>query len=373
MNEAESQFDVLGSNVRLIGPKDWVATLTTAYERFRIDTNTVKPQQQGTIVHYRPGDNFVTLGDRRATWLDHFDGPTQLYNHFLTAVLDGIPNHAVLHAAALVDRKDRAFILAAPSGCGKSSLTLGLLERGYRFLSDDAAALDPETGTIAPYPRRLAVRHGGTAPLPKQIQSRLMAPDAVHWLDKVLIDPAAIAGEDAIVHTPKALANIFLLSGSPSTADPIQRRFVFVANTDARSRWHGALQDQPQVHWKEDRIEGDGWLARIDYTDNPDVIEILDRIADDPSTVFSQKVYESTPDFTALPELTNLPIRETAMELSREWLNRRSRSTYLNNLAGGLVEGFFHLTTGLAAANAHRLQVGLFEETLDCVETCLED
>jgi hypothetical protein len=371
MNEAQARFHVLGSVVQVLGPESWVATLTTAYERFQVDAD--KPQQQETFIRYKPGDGFVTLGDRRATWLDEFDGPTQLYNHFLTAVLDGIPAHAVLHAAALVDREDRAFLLAAPSGCGKSSLTLGLLERGYRFLSDDAAPLDTETGTIAPYPRRLALRHGGSAPFSRQVRSRLDSPDAVHWLDKVLIDPADIMGEPAIAKTPKPLAHIFLLGSSTTANNQEIRQFVFVANRDTRSRWHNALENQAQVQWKEDRIDGDGWLARIDYTDNPDVIEILDRIADDPSTVFSQKVYESTPDFTASPKLIDLPIRETAMQLSREWLNRRSRSTYLANLPGGLVEGFFHLTTGLAAAKAHRLQVGKFEETLNILETCLED
>jgi hypothetical protein len=46
-----------------------------------------------------------------------------------------------LHAAAVVSPADAGVLLVGPSGCGKSTLTIGLVRRGWRYLSDDAVLL----------------------------------------------------------------------------------------------------------------------------------------------------------------------------------------------------------------------------------------
>lgn len=47
----------------------------------------------------------------------------------------------LLHAAAL-ERDGRAFVFAGPSGAGKTSLTLALLARGWRLLTEEIALVD---------------------------------------------------------------------------------------------------------------------------------------------------------------------------------------------------------------------------------------
>jgi hypothetical protein len=49
----------------------------------------------------------------------------------------------LLHAAAL-ERDGRAFVFAGPSGAGKTSLTLALLARGWRLLTEEIALVDRE-------------------------------------------------------------------------------------------------------------------------------------------------------------------------------------------------------------------------------------
>jgi hypothetical protein len=60
-----------------------------------------------------------------------------LYEHVLDRASDGW----LLHAAAL-EIDGRAFVFAGPSGAGKTTLTLALLERGHRLLTDEMVWID---------------------------------------------------------------------------------------------------------------------------------------------------------------------------------------------------------------------------------------
>jgi hypothetical protein len=48
----------------------------------------------------------------------------------------------LLHAAAL-ERGGRAFVLAGPSGAGKTTLTLALVDRGWRIATEEMVLIDP--------------------------------------------------------------------------------------------------------------------------------------------------------------------------------------------------------------------------------------
>jgi hypothetical protein len=75
------------------------------------------------------------------------------------AVLD-IQDHAfrqvrtfvALHAGAVAG-SDGAVILPAKPDVGKSSLVAALIRRGFGYLSDEAAAIDPITSRVYPFPR----------------------------------------------------------------------------------------------------------------------------------------------------------------------------------------------------------------------------
>lgn len=60
----------------------------------------------------------------------------------------------LLHAGG-VALKDQAILLPAETASGKSSLTLGLLEKGFSYLSDDLGAIDPVTERAYPFPKRI--------------------------------------------------------------------------------------------------------------------------------------------------------------------------------------------------------------------------
>lgn len=58
----------------------------------------------------------------------------------------------VLHACAVASQ-DRAWIICAPSGTGKTTTSLALRDAGMHLLSDDVAVLDADTELVAAGPR----------------------------------------------------------------------------------------------------------------------------------------------------------------------------------------------------------------------------
>lgn len=65
----------------------------------------------------------------------------------------------LLHAGAVAG-EGGAVILPAPPESGKSTLAIALLEAGFDYLSDELGAIDPVTGGIYPYPKRIWVTDG---------------------------------------------------------------------------------------------------------------------------------------------------------------------------------------------------------------------
>lgn len=67
-------------------------------------------------------------------------------------------NFLALHAA-VVERNGRALILPAPPGSGKSTLCAGLINRGWRLLSDELALIDPASVMLTPIPRPVSLKN----------------------------------------------------------------------------------------------------------------------------------------------------------------------------------------------------------------------
>ncbi len=66
--------------------------------------------------------------------------------------------YLVLHAA-VIERDGQAVILPGPPGSGKSTLCAGLVERGWRLLSDELTLLRMDDGRIDPVPRPVSLKN----------------------------------------------------------------------------------------------------------------------------------------------------------------------------------------------------------------------
>jgi hypothetical protein len=104
--------------------------------------------------------------------------------------------YLLLHAAA-AELGGQAVVLPAQSGSGKTTLVAGLIRSGFRYLTDEAVAIDPASGVIEPFPKPLSIKSGSWRVLPEF--EPVLGPDlqryaTTDWeVDVRWIHPGAIA------------------------------------------------------------------------------------------------------------------------------------------------------------------------------------
>jgi len=66
--------------------------------------------------------------------------------------------YLIVHAA-VIEKSGRALILPAPPGSGKSTLCAGLVNRGWRLLSDELTLIDIASCSVVPLPRPVSLKN----------------------------------------------------------------------------------------------------------------------------------------------------------------------------------------------------------------------
>jgi HprK-related kinase A len=70
-----------------------------------------------------------------------------------------LPSYYQIHAS-VVSRHGTAVVFPGLPGQGKSTLAAALLRRGWSYLSDEFALIDPDTRLLVPYPKALCIKAG---------------------------------------------------------------------------------------------------------------------------------------------------------------------------------------------------------------------
>jgi len=92
---------------------------------------------------------------------------------FQSMVLHLSESYFNLHAAALV-KGSAGILIPGSQHCGKTTLSLELIKRGFGLLSDDLAIIDRKTLAVMPFPRALNIRES-TLPLLSDFEEHLVS------------------------------------------------------------------------------------------------------------------------------------------------------------------------------------------------------
>jgi hypothetical protein len=106
----------------------------------------------GSFVLYR-GNELVSITSSPSSALRH------LFWDVNRNVIERTRDLLLFHASA-VEQRGRAVVFPAPMGSGKTTLVSGLIQRGARYVTDEAVAVDPTDLTIRPYPKPLSIDTG---------------------------------------------------------------------------------------------------------------------------------------------------------------------------------------------------------------------
>jgi hypothetical protein len=283
-----------------------------------------------------------------------------VYESILKVILARIQSHVLIHAGALACQ-GQGLILAADSGHGKTTLTLELVRRGFKFLSDEMAALGRADRRVHPFPRALRIRPG-TLERAGYPQAAGGAPE---WWGKLILD---------IEH---------IQPGSLGQAAPIKH--VVILKNPSLEKEAGATQELGVVldHVDEAFVEAVGqiegvsglrvgaacgypWLklhaarrtfvfSQIEALCRARRFWVLDVITDP----------EEWPSFGTPARLETIPRSQAVMELIRRFMGGY-KSAILDEL-GSSTRLFVELADIIGQADCHHLYVGPLHEMANLV------
>ena len=171
----------------------YLDTFELLYPRFQVTT------AQTTPVHSTV--ELVTLTGSDNTWgkpVMFLNGHTRFLHHpellksyayelVIEYVVAWVQSHLLIHAG-VVAHNGQGIMIVANSMHGKTTTVLELVRRGFKFLSDDIAALGRTDHLVHPFPRSLRIRQGTL----ERVGLSHVIGQASPWLDKQILDIEAI-------------------------------------------------------------------------------------------------------------------------------------------------------------------------------------
>jgi len=164
---------------------------------------------------------------RRQAALIHVQRAEELLAYFdddLVVQLQILRPDLYFQHAAVVALDERAFLLPAPRGHGKSTLAWALLQHGLRYSSDELGPIDPIALTVAPYSRAICLKKDPSPPYgapPEFVQSH----PTLHLPVDCLAQPP--------IDKPIPLAGVFFPRFDPYSEQPRVRE---IGNATAAAR-----------------------------------------------------------------------------------------------------------------------------------------
>jgi len=143
------------------------------------------------------------------------------------------PDMVLLHAAA-AELDGVGVVLPAPMESGKTTTVAGLIRAGFRYLTDEAVAIDPRTGWLSPFAKPLSVDRGSWAVLP-DLEPATVLPNGIQWHVPVgTIRTGALGGRVL----PRLIVSPRYVRGATTQLAPVSRGEMLIELGEATFHFH---------------------------------------------------------------------------------------------------------------------------------------
>jgi hypothetical protein len=301
----------------------------------------VEVRVDGTAGTYRDGTRQVALAPGRLR-------QAHVYNLLYTTMVRALGGFYLLHAA-VVARAGRAWIISGPSGSGKTTLGRALAELGFSLLTDDLAPLAVADGRLHPFPRRLGLARGAGEATGDYV--RLGTKDFV-------VAAVGLAGPGK----PVRPAGVVIMNPYAGAGEIPLRLQVGVLPVAASLS--GRLAALPGVEVTSTPGAAGVEMLSVTVAHGGAVAAVMAEIdAADAGILFHGHHHGRERRWAHEPRLTPLPLRQAAIALLRETLNREPRAALMVRHGGRSVPALMELLGLLAGVPCYRLEPAGITET----------
>ena len=155
--------------------------------------------------------------------------PTELVSFLLwhvnrQVVASSSSRHLLVHAAA-AEHDGVALVFPAAMESGKTTLVAGLVQRGLRYVTDEAVAVELATRRVRPFPKALSIDPGSWAVVPA-LRPELRPGEQRFVRGQWHVDPEVAVGPGATATDPSIpgfLVGVSYVAGGTSALAPLAR------------------------------------------------------------------------------------------------------------------------------------------------------
>lgn len=307
-------------------------------------------------------NEIVYLGDIKL--LDGF-----VYENILTAMITRVRSHTLIHAG-VVSSGGRGILFVGDARHGKTTLVLELIRRGFKFLSDETAALSRNDHMVYPFPRSLRIRPGTL----KLLGLPIPLPDTPVWLGKLIMDIEEV--QPGGLGEPVPVSHIVLLTNHTDAEYPLK---------DVTSQVLSIMVDRLDKVVVDTTKLIPGVVEVL--VDNGHDYPIMRIRASRPMYTLSQvellcKLYqvlildvtrdkEGNPTFELAARLESIPTIEAVFELLKRFQGGYKSSIIQGEFGGSSTRLFMEMSTIINQAKCYRLSVGPLKQMADLVCDCI--
>ena len=279
----------------------------------------------------------------------------QVYNLLYSSLVRGLDNAFLIHAAALAAR-GRAWLVAGPSGSGKSSIALALARRGFGVLSDDIAPLSIRDRCVHPFPRRFGLLREEGPPTAGLVLG-----------DKRFVEPGDLGARSE--PAPLPLGGVVITNpwqspeSAAATGDAAPAIRLEVGLLRGAAEFAAALDTLAGV--RVEQRPASGWTHCQVSVRGGDALEALaaELLSRDADVLYQSRLWGESRAFAAAPSLAACGTREAAEALLAELLNREPDGSLMRRHGGRLGSALLELTGLLDGVPCWRLVPGPVEPT----------
>jgi hypothetical protein len=348
---------------------DYLELIRKTYSHFLVDQPNIEGQVPFNVSFSLGRDKhtgrprFIINGEEKQFEDRKLLQSEYVHSLILSSLYSQVSSHYLHHAAAL-SFEEKGIILTADSGYGKTTLTLALVQRGFRFLSDEIAALGRRDGLIYSFPRGLHIR--------KKTFNLLNLPVPVEkaslWFGKYLIDIDDIF--PGMISKPASICYVFVLrnGSNPRSDSSISHEFkAIVSHTNPA--FLQQIREHSEIMGVQVSEEEEFPRLIIQTAHRMKVIPFLEKLCSQQGIIILDLIIreDGIANFSPTTKYERISKSQAALELLRRFLGGYKTPLLNSNNYQDSTRLMFELASLLRNAECYQITVGQLNEMVNVI------
>ena len=338
----------------------------------------VPPPQEEVLTYYVieapvvSGSPVVVADDRVYVVANPDIFPGFSYMTVFNSFIAKLQEHFLIHSGAM-EFKGSGIIIPGAARCGKTTVTLSLIGRGFSLFSDEIAAIHRLDHKVYPFPRGLGMREGVGHALKGIDFEKLETIPMIGGGYKRVLDIGELKGALATEPCPAKFIFFLVPSADEDYSQLASEKILYLITSDVPEMMlaeMGKVDGVELVEVTGDTSEAKFPIIRFRVQSGYPVLAKLEEICYRYNVLIFDTVKgeHAQPDFTGPPQLTPMPYSRAMFELLTRARSGARSALLTNQFKGSVTKMYLALADIVRKTKCYELVVGRLDEMIDLIE-----